>query len=145
MNRPEEAPYQAKGQQAKAIYGFNPDGSVKMPISDSGRAPIKRQGDSIHPIDYRALFNLLYFKKTTENDSWTPIPSGTPFALPIDYTCPHCNEMIHSEKTGSLRCSFCGATARPPTFGGHGKHAKEYTDEKRHRADLNRFIAAIKY
>jgi hypothetical protein len=145
-----------------------------------------RPGDSIHPIrpeiDYRELFDFLDFGHTTARQGWIPIPSGAvgaKFAVPIDYVCPNCKELIHSDITGSLRCMFCGATAHPPIFRyGCGtvtedahekrlgyfpdiqpppnaiiktyeirvqiKHDMEYMKDKKHRADMNRFIAQVK-
>jgi len=31
-------------------------------------------------------------------------------SLPIDFLCPYCNVLTHSDKTGTFRCSSCGRT-----------------------------------
>ena len=61
-------------------------------------------------------------------------------ALPIEFVCPYCKQLIGSQISGRRICPTCGRTAHPPFFAGYGKHVSEYLAEKRHKAALNRFI-----
>src|SRR5271157_936698 len=132
INRPEEEPFRAKGQQAKAIH---PQRHCPRVLDTP------RPGDSIHPIDYQSLFNFLYFTpaKKTENKDWVPIAASNRLAPAHDFVCPHCNELIHADVTGNMRCLFCGEPAHPVPLRWHGKDAAEHSSEKRHTLDLNRF------
>ena len=97
-----------------------------------------RPGDSIHPIDLRELFNLLFFQ-TTRNDSphdWKPVRDEFKLSPPVDHVCPHCKELIHSEITGTLRCQFCGETAHPPVFSGYG-HGNFIEDTEKKCAEID--------
>ncbi len=105
-----------------------------------------RPGDSVHRIDYRSLFNLLYFKifiETKDGLEWKPVkcdPRDHRLAPPTDYVCPYCNELAHTAISGVLRCIHCGRAVRPTPLRAYGKHAVEFIENKKRERKFDEFL-----